>query len=259
MGPAAAIFPAMDPIALRPRKATEIVDAAVEVYRRNPIQFLLLTALVHVPWMVLQIVFIGNRSVVEALPLELMLSVGAFLTWFLLSGLVIYLASELYLGRDIDAFETVRRMWTRLPAVFVASLVQTLMLFAGLVLFLFPAVWLSSLFFAVGPVVVLEKKGPFAAFDRSAELSKGVKWHVLSALGLIVMIRLLVQGGVLVVVSLLKDRTLQYLVSGVANILIYPLLGITEALIYYDVRIRKEGFDIEMMAAQTAASSAATA
>jgi hypothetical protein len=34
--------------------------------------------------------------------------------------------------------------------------------------------------------------------------------------------------------------------------LMYPLLGIAETLIYYDVRIRKEGFDIEMMAAQAA-------
>jgi hypothetical protein len=248
----------VDPIALRPRKATEIVDAAIEVYRRNPVQFLLLTSLVHVPWMVLQIVLIGNRNGLDALPLEFMLGIGAFLTWFMLSGLVIYLASELYLGREIDAFETLRRMWKRLPAVFVAALVQTLMLFAGAVLFLFPAVWLSALFFAVVPVVVLEGKGPFAAFDRSAELSKGVKWHVLSALGLVVIIRLIVAGGVIIVVSLIKDRTLQYLISGAANIIIYPLLGIAEALIYYDVRIRKEGFDIEMMAVQGSVSPAPT-
>jgi hypothetical protein len=232
------------------------VDAAVEVYRRNPVQFLLLTSLVHVPWMVLQIVLIGNRNGLDALPLEFLLSIGAFLTWFMLSGLVIYLASELYLGREMDAFETLRRMWKRLPAVFVAALVQTLMLFAGAVLFLFPAVWLSALFFAVVPVVVLEGKGPFAAFDRSAELSKGVKWHVLSALGLVVIIRLVVAGGVIIVVTLIKDRTLQYLITGAANIIIYPLLGIAEALIYYDVRIRKEGFDIEMMAAQDTVSPA---
>jgi hypothetical protein len=244
----------MDSLALRPRKATEIVDAAVEVYRRNPVQFLLLTSIVHVPWMVLQIVLIGNRNPIEAFVPAMLLAAGTFLTWFLLSGLVTYLAAELYLGREIDAYETLRRVWKRLPAVFVASLVQTLMIFAGLFLLLLPAVWLSSLFFAVVPVVVLEGRGPFAAFDRSAELSKGVKWHVLSTLGLIVMIRLLVAAGVLIVATMLKERTLQYIISGAVNILIYPLLGIAEALLYYDVRIRKEGFDIEMMAAQPSAT-----
>ena len=42
----------MDTIALRPRKASEIIDAAIEVYRRNPIHFLLLAAMVRVPWLI---------------------------------------------------------------------------------------------------------------------------------------------------------------------------------------------------------------
>ena len=88
----------MDPIALRPRKATEIIDAAIEVYRRNPIHFLLLAAFFHVPWLIVQILVLGPRSDQEAAIPSLLISGGTGLTTFLLSGFIVYMASELYLG-----------------------------------------------------------------------------------------------------------------------------------------------------------------
>jgi len=33
-----------------------------------------------------------------------------------------------------------------------------------------------------------------------------------------------------------------------ASILAYPMFAITEMLLYYDARVRNEGYDIEMMA-----------
>ncbi len=37
------------------------------------------------------------------------------------------------------------------------------------------------------------------------------------------------------------------LFSGIAGLLTYPLQAIAVTLIYYDLRIRKEGFDLEML------------
>ena len=37
------------------------------------------------------------------------------------------------------------------------------------------------------------------------------------------------------------------MVSSVAAIPVYPVVAITEALLYYDARIRSEGLDIELM------------
>jgi hypothetical protein len=41
-----------------------------------------------------------------------------------------------------------------------------------------------------------------------------------------------------------------------ASMIVYPLYAIAGTLIYYDVRIRKEGFDIEMMAGQAPLAAA---
>jgi hypothetical protein len=32
------------------------------------------------------------------------------------------------------------------------------------------------------------------------------------------------------------------------HVVIYPFFGIAETLLYYDIRIRKEGFDVEYLA-----------
>ena len=246
----------MDPIALRPRKATEIIDAAIEVYRRNPIHFLLLAAVVHVPWLIVQILVLGPRTDEEAIIPSLLISLGTVLTTYLLSGFVVHMASELYLGRETDAFATMRAVAPRLPAIFIASVLQGIAIGLGLILFLFPAVWVTAVLFAVLPVVVLEHRGVFAAFDRSQKLSERLKSHILSAIGLVVIIRVIVGGGSTILSFLITMRELRFVALTAAAMLMYPLFGIAATLIYYDVRIRKEGFDIEMMAQAPASAPA---
>jgi hypothetical protein len=241
----------MESLALRPRKATEIVDAAIEVYRRNPIHFLLLAAIVRVPWLIVQIVFVAGRETeIQAFFTSLLIAVGAVISYFLMSGLIAQMASELYLGRETDAFRTLSQVKGRIPTVFMASVGKSIALALGLVLFLFPAVWVTALMFAVIPAIVIEQRGLFEAFSRSARMSEGVKSHILSAIGLVVIIRIVVEIGIALLSTLVTMPELRYVVIAVAGILMYPLMGIAETLIYYDIRIRKEGFDIEMMAQQ---------
>ena len=250
----------MDPIALRPRKATEIIDAAIEVYRRNPIHFLLLAAIVRVPWLIAQIVFLAPVDGQPEMFFGMfVIAFGTMFTTLLMAGFVVKMASDLYLGHETDAFTTIRSVASRVPAVFIASLMQIVCVSLGFMLLLFPAVWVSAVLFAVIPVVVLERRGPFAAFDRSSQLSNGVKWHVLAALGLVVIIWFVVLIGATIITSLITIPALKYAAAAAADILLYPLFGIATTLIYYDARIRKEGFDIEMMAAQPTSAPAATA
>jgi hypothetical protein len=250
----------MDPIALRPRKATEIIDAAIEVYRRNPIHFLLLAAMVRVPWLIAQIVYVApHDGQPEMVFGTFIVTFGTMITTLLMAGFVVHMASELYLGRETDAFSTLRAVAPRVPSVFVASLLQTVAIGVAIVMFIFPAVWVSAVLFAVVPVVVLEGRGPFKAFDRSSQLSAGVKRHILAALGLVALIWFVINIGAGILVTIISNPSLRYVAAAAADIVLYPLFGIASTLIYYDVRIRKEGFDIEMMAAQPTAAPAAPA
>jgi hypothetical protein len=253
----------MESIALRPRKATEIVDAAIEVYRRNPVHFMLLTAMVHAPWLILQLVLLGNTQPTTLATGDIMTSVvisfGTVISLFMMSAVVVQMASDAYLGRETDAFVAIRRVGWKLPTAFAASAIQGILLVFGLMLLLVPAVYWSALYFAAIPVIVLERKSLFAAFERSGQLSKGLKLHILSTLGLVLIIRWLISGGAIFLVLIIPNVVAQRVVSTLVSIIVYPLAGITDALIYYDARIRREGFDIEMMAATPVSPSPAAA
>jgi hypothetical protein len=247
----------MNSLALRPRKATEIIDAAIEVYRRNPVHFMLLAAIVRVPWLIIQIVFVGDRDTeLAALTTSAVIGLGTLISTLLMSGFVVHMASELYLGRQADAFDTMRRTWKKIGPVFIASIGQSLAIGLGLILFLFPAIWVTSLVFAVIPVIMIENRGVGEAFSRSSRLSSGMKSHILSALGLVVLIRVIVEFGVTFIAILIPSAEVRFVAIAAAATVIYPLLGIAETLVYYDIRIRKEGFDIEMMAEQAAPPAA---
>ena len=86
------------------------------------------------------------------------------------------------------------------------------------------------------------------AFSRSSVLSDGRKRHVINTLGLVGLIYFVLALGVQIVAALLGGLMVQAIVSAAYTIMVYPVVAITEALLYYDTRIKSEGLDIELMA-----------
>ena len=55
--------------------------------------------------------------------------------------------------------------------------------------------------------------------------------------------------------SLAAQTVLNQVVAAVVTILLEPISAIARTLLYYDLRVRKEGFDLELMARQLAAAT----
>jgi hypothetical protein len=104
---------------------------------------------------------------------------------------------------------------------------------------------------------VVEDLRPVASLKRSAVLSKGARSRVLTVyfvFGLLSMIvSLALGGGMGAVGAFLHNRIvaliLIYLASFVAGSLTGPLATIGISLLYYDERVRKEAFDLQLMMA----------
>ena len=47
------------PLPLRPRSATEIVDAALQLYRRDPLTYLVVSAVCYIPILIVQLTVVG--------------------------------------------------------------------------------------------------------------------------------------------------------------------------------------------------------
>jgi hypothetical protein len=240
----------MSDLAPRPRTATELVDAAFQVYRRDPMQFLLVTAVAYVPWMVLRLLLgISMDPNRMSMTSAAVISVGSLLAYGLVSGAVTRVAHEVYLSGTADATTALRDIIVRLPVLIIATLAKVFVIVGAALFLILPALYPLAAYFAVAQTVILERRGVVDAMRRSSQLSRDLKGHILKTILLLFIINVAVSIGTGLPVAMANNHVLDEVVSTTVAILVYPLFGITETLLYYDARIRKEGFDVELLAA----------
>jgi hypothetical protein len=84
--------------------------------------------------------------------------------------------------------------------------------------------------------------------SRSSTLSVDLKRHIIGTLVLIGLVSIAISIGVGMLATVSQSKVIVNVLSTAASVVIYPLFGLTETLLYYDARIRKEGFDVEFLA-----------
>ena len=256
----------------RPRSVPELVDAAVQLLRRDYMQYVMLMAIAYVPWLVVLfatglITASADPSATPAIGLMMATGFGAMIWYSLIDAVMISAVSDAYLGRPLDVGASFRLAMSRFVHVFISAFVKAIAVLFGLMLFLVPGIYFLGKYFAVPATVVIEGRGAGDGLSRSSALSDGLKGHVLKTLLLVWGIYVALSfaagliGGVAAFVS--DSPTLVIVLTQVFNaaftILLYPLIPIVQTLLYYDARIRKEGYDLELMAEGLGGAQAATA
>lgn len=240
----------MNELDLRPRSATEIVDAAFQLYRRAPMQLILASAIVYVPWLILRLVLdLGVTDQLPTLTTALALFVGTVVVYAAVGGAVSVLASEAYLGQPLDVAGAFRVTASRFVTLVVAAVIRAFLIGIGMVFLVFPGVYALGAFFAGTQLIVLEGNGVGRSLSRSSALSVGLKGHIIGTLLLIGIIGFAITVGIGLLADLSQSKVIVNVVSTAVAIVLYPLFGLSETLLYYDSRIRKEGFDVEFLAA----------
>jgi hypothetical protein len=235
-------------LALRPRSATEIVDAAFQLYRRDAAQYVLLTGLAYAPWLVIRLVALGGGAEPGTFGmLEIVATIGEFVAYSLMAAVVVRLGAEAYHGRELNVGAATRDVLPRLPAVIGASIMVFALAVVGFVLLIIPCFYVLARYFASTQVIVLERRGAFASLGRSAELSKERKLHILGTLLLVIIIYFVVGFGVAMLSEMAGSRVLTEVLQALYAVAASPLIGLSSMLLYYDARIRAEGYDVEVM------------
>jgi hypothetical protein len=242
------------PLPLRPRSASEIVDAAFQLYRRDPLTYLLISALCYTPILVLQLVIIGPATRIEeqlthlTAGFSIVMMFGYWISLSLMSAVIVRLSSEDYLGRRLEPAVAVRDALLRLPAVMVGLLFKYILMGIGFIFFVVGALYVMARLFAVTAGIVIEGRGVAGAFSRSGELSRGRKLHILGTSLLAFLIFFVVYFAIGIVAAMTGSMVISTILTVVVSIVAYPMFAIVEMLLYYDSRVRNEGYDIEMMA-----------
>jgi hypothetical protein len=190
------------------------------------------------------------------------------------SAALIAAFSQQYLGRKTTIGEAFRAGLAAAPSVIGASLLlfalllafwialailmlltqQTLVVIVAVVGGIVGTIYVAASALVAPVVVTIEHVGPATALRRSWTLSDGHRWRIL---GLQLLLGLLngvisILLSTIFVTTLISDPTNRAIatqvVNVIANIAWTPVQWGTFAILYYDLRVRREAFDLTLAA-----------
>lgn len=250
----------MSDLSLRQRSSTELVDATFQVYRKDPLPFILAGAVVYVPWLLIRLIFgFGLGDPGENLGQLFASAAGIVVVYSIAASATSILTRDVYFNRSADFAGAFRATLPRIGTVTVATIEAFVAYFISLMLLIFPFFFALAEFFALRQAIMLEGKSARQAFRRTSQLSRGVKWHVLLTIMLVGALTLAINLGSGVLALMIPSVIVQNVLTTAVTTIVFPLFAITETLLYYDVRIRKEGFDVEYLATGNTGITPATA
>jgi hypothetical protein len=255
---------------LRPLSVGEMLDAGIRLFRHR---FGTLVACVLVP--VVPLTILGTIITastddtaydVNAPANESSEAVAGFLVSIGVQSLGAALAvaacfkaiSAAYLGEHAGAGESLGLLARRLIPLVIAWVFVVLISIAGFFLLILPGIWLSVKLCMTFSAIAFERAGPFAAIGRSWRLTRGNWWRVFGTLVVVFLIAFVVNFALTAVLGIvaagadnlseLAFALLATLITLLTYVLTYPLWASVLTVIYYDLRVRNEGFDLQLLA-----------
>jgi len=267
----------MDPAGLRPLGVGEILDVAIKIYRSRFSVLVKCVAVVLGPVFALSAIirisvpsgdnlfgasepgatpdFDGDRFW-AFLAGTLVIALLAFLASQLATGACFKAVSGAYLEEQPDWRESLRFARSRLRSLLWLSFLLISCVVPAFLALLVPGIYLWVAWSVASPVLLLEDIRGWAALKRSRQLVKGRFWSTVAVLLLVAILSGIVQAvflGVLAgVVSVSGNEVAAALADAIgqtlSSALTTPLSAAVITVLYFDLRVRKEGFDLELLA-----------
>jgi hypothetical protein len=224
----------------RPRSAFELIGATFALYRRFPWLFLVLAAIIVLPYQVL-----------EALP-QLEILHGAARGWFsfalsigevalvvpLVSALHVYAVDDVRQGQRPEIAAVARRGVATLAVVSPAVLLSWLGITLGFVALIVPGVFLFARWAVVAQTGSLGAKSWQEALTESKHLADGLYAHVLGLLFLTLLITTAPYVAVFLAFGLKTHALAPFLIRTALSVVTSSFTALATAFLYFDLKSR---------------------
>jgi hypothetical protein len=245
----------------------EILDAAIKLYRSQWKSLMAIVAIALVPVTFLQVFVTRSLGSSFTTPSAAPEDVDAALIAGGVIGLIDLLlvqpfliaavakaSVDVYLGHPVIVGPTFRFAVSRIHSILWISILSVLAVLLGFVLLIVPGVIVFVRLFFGSTVFVIEGRKGSKALGRSWGLAKGHFWKVLGT----VVLATIMAGVVQAILAIPGEAAfaaigpagwpLYAIGLSLAAILTAPFTTLIAVLLYFDLRIRKEAFDLEVMA-----------
>jgi hypothetical protein len=192
----------------------------------------------------------GAFQVLRSKPVNLLESAKIGLRrFFPILGLIIFVAIAIFLfvtGMVLIVTFTTSGLG-RYPTalLFVSPMVVVLVSF---LIWIIVALMLIARWFVVVPICMVERLGPWRSLTRSARLTQGHRWRLVGIILMVFVPALIVDTVISVTVTALGGKMVQLIVSLLWYAIFSAFFAILVVVTYYELRSAKDGADIEQIA-----------
>ncbi|MEQ1352602.1 MAG: hypothetical protein ABLT11_01210 [Candidatus Acidiferrum sp.] len=261
----------MPDLDLRPLSLGEILDRTFTLYRRNFLLFFGITALPQLlvlGFNLCQVLFSGRLGTARATSgsFAILWIVGVFaglivylVAYLFAHGGSVYAVSDLYLGRSTSIGASLRRMRGQVGTLLGVLILNGLVVMAAFIFLIIPGVYMACRLMTCIPAALLENLGPRTSLERSFALTRDNAWRafVIYLLYFAIFYAMFFLFAFPFMIALGFSATNPAMVtmwtmfmqvgSSLATILVTPIVTIASTVFYYDLRVRKEAFDLQIM------------
>lgn len=245
---------------LRPMGLLEIVDQTFRLYRSN---FGLFFGIAAVPYIPLYLAVanmtpgprgqIGAGFIIGLVSVFLILPIAG-----LASAALTKAVSDRYMGEDATLAKSYVFVAKRIVPMLLTGIIAGIFVMAGFFLLVIPGIVFAFWVAFLVEVMVIEGWFYVNAIKRGKFLVGEGVWAEVLVLGIITwVLSMLISAAIGAVMGLwltvlgpdsMAGRLVSGLFQGVAQAVTMPIGLVAGILLYYDSRIRKEGFDLEVLA-----------
>ncbi|HEY6387305.1 MAG TPA: hypothetical protein VIX91_16650 [Candidatus Acidoferrum sp.] len=273
----------MSTLDLRPLSIGELLDRTFSLYRRNFLLFVGISAIPHLlvlAFQLAQLAFVtpsvparppvttdfqsglpgfSTGSVIGVLVLALVGIVIYLIAYLFSQGGTVFAVSELYLGRPTTIGQSLRRVRGELGSLFGVVFLNGLVTGVSFLLLIIPGIYMVCRLCVCIPAALLENLGPRESLERSFGLTKDNvgRAFLILLLYFVILYAALFLFDIPFAIGIqfeAHDPSMVRLLSAlmqvgnfIAGVLITPILTIASSIFYFDLRVRKEAFDLQLM------------
>ena len=210
----------------------QILDAAFRTYSRRPLLFIVIAAIVLVPYGAVSVIVNHAKHVQTSTEFVIVLAGVAIVNPFV-SALQMQALMDLGSGGRPAARDVIRRGLAVLPVVVAADIVAAIAEFAGLFFFILPGVLIALRLAVVAPAAACERITWPEALSRSFAMTRGNAWRVLGIL--------LIQTVLLYLVAAITGaHSVAVAIAGAALwVVAQSFCALLINLLYFDLRARQ--------------------
>jgi len=222
-------------------RLAEVFGTSFAIFGRRFVPLVILTVIASAPEFATRFA-IGTEPIATA-----GLRVLGMATQSLIDGAVMYAVVQELRGRAFSVGDSLRIALERFLPLLGVAVGTGIVIVLGMLLLVVPGLLFLCMFFVAVPVCVTERTGVFESVSRSSFLTEGYRWQVFGTVAFLLVVGLIANLPLWVAAAPIGDASLK-IGSDAVGVLLSAFGGVVTGVLYYRLRVAKEGVDIDRIA-----------